>query len=106
MNDSVQIDLFTASGEAYARHSDPATSHAAAAAAEGRFATEMEGRVLECLRRSNGLNTHEVADLTGIPYWTVTPRIRPLVRKGLVEDSGERRPGPGQKRQCIVWKAT
>lgn len=102
-----QLDLIPQDGEAHARRSDPATSKDAADALEGEVATRMELKVLAALRNSpNGATTHELVGLTGLPYESVTPRIKPLRKKGLVEDSGAKRPGPGGKRQCIVWCLT
>lgn len=100
---TTQLEL----GEAHARTSDPDTSHAAARSVEGEHANSMENRVLHTIRifANYGITTHELVEATGIPYESVTPRIKPLVQKGLVVDSGERRPGTS-KRRCIVWKAT
>lgn len=93
------------SGEAWARRSDPGTSHEAALEVEGEQANRMELEVLLALRKApSGLTNHELVSLTGLPWNTVSPRVRPLVRKGWVQDSGERRKGPTGKR-CIVWKA-
>lgn len=98
-----QFDL-PLDGEARARNTDPATSHQAAAQVRGDDATRMEKLVFDCLNEApHGLTNHELVEATGLTWNTVTPRIRPMVRKGLVMDSGERRPGPTGKR-CIVWK--
>lgn len=90
---------------AAARHSDPTTSHDAARSIEGTEATRMEAKVFSAILGSHhGLTTHEISEITGIPYWSVTPRIRPLVRKGLIEDSHGKRAGDSG-RQSIVWTA-
>jgi len=102
MND-YQFDLFE--GQALARGSDPDTSHDAAQDVQGGKASRMEQQVLDMLKQyPDGLTGHELVHLTGIPYQSCTPRIRPLVRKGLVIDSGNRREGPCRK-QNIIWKA-
>lgn len=89
--------------ESYARTTDPTTSHVAAASI--RQANHMETVVLDAIAASpNGLTNHELVEATGLAWNSCTPRIRPLVRKGLVRDSGIRRAGPSY-RKCIVWKA-
>lgn len=96
-----QGDLF---GEAWARGSDPETSHDAADEVRGPDANKMERQVWEALiSHPNGLTMHGICAVTGLPWNTASPRIRPLVRKGLALDSGERREGPYGK-ACIVWK--
>ena len=91
-------------GEAHARTTDPTTSHQAAQ----RVALEacrMEVIVLEAIKLfPEGATSHEIVEATGLTWQTATPRIRPLVNKGLVVDSGVRRPGPTGKK-CIVWRA-
>ena len=92
--------------EAWARNTDPDTSHDAA----NKFdATKCEAIVLASLRANpDGLTNHEVSELTGLEIGSVSPRMRPLVRKELVEDSGERRvPNvrKARKRGQIIWKA-
>lgn len=99
-----QMPLFK-EGEAHARHTDPGTSKQAAAQVRGQEASHLEQLVLRVIREHPaGLTNHEIVDMAGITWNTATPRVRPLVRKGLVVDSGERRPGPCGKR-CIVWRA-
>ena len=92
---------------AYARRTDPATSHAAAESVKGSEASRMESLVLGQLRDypNRGLTTHEIAEIGLIPYESVTPRIKPLVKKGLVIDSGERRIPAGRTKAGIVWRA-
>ena len=101
---STQQDLFD--GQALARHSDPPTSQAAAEAVRGKEASGMEAIVVNVLKQApNGYTNHELVEATGLTWNTCTPRIRPLVRKGLVADSGCKRPGPTGKK-CVVWVAT
>ena len=93
-------------GEAHARSTDPETSEQAAERMRGEEANRVESVVLHALKRNpKGLTNHEIVEWTGLTWNTCTPRIRPLVRKGLVVDSGERRQGP-TNRKCVVWKAT
>lgn len=86
---------------ARARRSDPVTSKAAAASVE---VARMEGKVLEVLRQyPAGLTTEQITGYTGEPLVSISPRLRPLTEKGLVEDSGERRRNMSGRR-AIIWK--
>lgn len=90
---------------AYARSTDPTT---ASDAAETVSVAKAEMLVLERLRSKRllerGATSDEMAKMTGIDRVTVSPRFRPLERKGLICDSGERRRGQSG-RYSIVWKA-
>ena len=85
--------------DAYARHSDPETSKSAA---ERMRLSNMERIVFDVIKKLRGATTHEIADHTGISLVTVSPRIRPLVRKGMIQDSGKKRAGDSG-RKSIVW---
>ena len=101
MSNWTQGELF-----ARARHSDPETSHAAARSLKLKDINAMEAQVLAALRRNpQGLTNHGIVEETGLSWNTATPRVHPLVQKGLVYDSGNRRMGPAG-RSCVVWKAT
>lgn len=90
---------------AYARSTDPST---ASEAAETVSVAKAEMLVLSRLRTKRllerGATSDEMAKLTGIDRVTVSPRFRPLERKGLIVDRGERRRGQSG-RYSIVWKA-
>ena len=86
-------DLFT--DGAYARRSDPLTSHEAAARVDVQSA---ERQVLQCLRALGGKAiNNEIAEHLGCRVNASSPRMRPLEKKGLVRRTKERR-----NRQ-IVW---
>ena len=89
---------------AYARRQDPRTSHDAAASVD---VERLQGMILSALGPQiwlhTGLTTGEIADYIRVPRDSVSPRMKPLVDKGLVIDSGIRRAGPSG-RACIVWK--
>lgn len=88
---------------AYARADDLETSHEAAASIS---ATELEATVLDALRRfPNGATSYQIAAALRFSLVTVSPRLRPLVSKGLAEDSGRRERGPSG-RMRTVWRAT
>jgi len=88
---------------AYARRTDPDTSHEAA---ESVKPTELETLVLNALRSfgSTGATSHELVAETGMEWQTVSPRLRPLIRKGFAVETDKRRPGPSG-RNCIVFVA-
>jgi hypothetical protein len=84
-----------------ARRRDPETAKKAAAAVR---VGELEGLVLGRLRSHGGMTTHELAAALSVDLVSISPRMRPLVEKGLARDSGERRRGESG-RASIVWKA-
>ncbi len=84
---------------ALASSTDPATSHEAAA---GVQVQTIESRILAALRRERvGMTTHELARKLDLSLVTVSPRMRPLVNKGFIRDSGLRIGTPSR----IVWQA-
>lgn len=87
---------------ALARRTDPPTAHAAARSID---VTDLEALVLAALKCSlDGLTTHELATRCGLSLVTVSPRMRPLVHKARVRDSGRKRAGTSG-RKSIVWVA-
>jgi DNA-binding MarR family transcriptional regulator len=111
LHEADQFDLFGgmidhgANGtDAYARHSDPETS---AEAAESVKTTNVEAIVLEALREfgEDGATSHDLVAQTGMEWQTVSPRMRPLIRKGFAVETDRRRPGPSG-RKCIVFVAS
>ena len=91
--------------QAFARGTDPDTSHLAAQSMEGKC-QRIEGIVLEALKKrgDHGATTRELAALTGLDWGTVTPRMKPMEKKGFITDSGHTRPGISNRQQ-IVWLA-
>ena len=83
------------------RRTDPATSREAAEAIVEQL-PRLEAVVLEAVTAAGkrGATSHEIADATGLSLVTVSPRLRPLARRGKVIESGQRRDGR------IVWIAT
>jgi predicted ArsR family transcriptional regulator len=89
------------STDAYARTLHPETSHAAARSVRP---TDLEACVLRALRScKDGATSFELAELLGLSLVTVSPRLRPLVNKRLVRDSGRTRRGDSG-RPRIVWE--
>lgn len=87
---------------AYARRTDPSTSHDAAELVQVNI---LERVVLRTIA-SNEMTMLEVTGASAHPYGSITPRFRPLSQKGLIEDTGIRRPNPGSTREAIVWRLT
>jgi hypothetical protein len=53
---------------------------------------------------ARGLTADELASRLEIDRWFIQPRTSELRRKGLISDSGHRRPATGKL--AIVWTAT
>ena len=104
MNAAMQPSLFDTAPKreaGRARRRDPDTAKKAAAAVP---VADLEYRVLDLLRTFGGMTTHELAAALKVDLVSVSPRMRPLVEKGLAWDSGMRRRGESG-RASIVWKA-
>lgn len=65
-----------------------------------RIATE----VLNAIKFVGPMACHEVEELLPLRHTTASARIRELVKKGLLEDSGLKRKTPSG-RNAIVWRA-
>ena len=96
-----------------ARHSDPITSHQAAALASLK-ANSNRARCYEALWRAakndwrndwDGLTDFELADLTGLQQTSAGKRRLELVRLGLVEATPHTRPAPSGA-PARVWRVT
>jgi hypothetical protein len=74
--------------EAYARTSDPDTSHDAARAVD---ASRLEQVVLGTLKTYGPLTARGVAHLSLVDLQSITPRFAPLARKGLIRRTGVKR---------------
>ena len=84
-----------------ARSSDPDTSHQAAASIDS---THLEMLVYEVIaKHPNGCTSDEImAHFPSHGVQTISPRYAPLIRKGFIEDSGERRKGKSGKSQRVL----
>ena len=90
---------------AYARKTDPVTSHEAAEAITPLL-NKVEQGIYDalCSFLPKGATSDEIVEASGIQYRTVTPRLKPMCRKGFVVDSGEHKRGDSGRRQ-IIWMA-
>lgn len=92
---------------AYARKSDPQTSHNAANSMKNTII--LERKILEILRLKGPMTSEEAAIRLNIPLASITPRFRPLTNKNMVRQlknyDGKpvtRAGASGRKR--IVWE--
>lgn len=87
-------------------HRNVATSMAAADALAQKLG-RLQQIALVAIREAGarGVTTDELEDLLGFQRWSLRPRTSELRKKGLIRDSGHRRPNATGK-QAIVWVAT
>lgn len=84
-----------------ARHTDPSTSFDAANSVN---VAELEQKVWACLASEGAATTEELTDrLSPLSLVTISPRMAPLRRKGLVRGIGKKRNRSG--RAAIIWEA-
>lgn len=79
------------------------TSIAAADAIAERAPTLRELTLRAIQASEGGLTADEAADALGMSILSIRPRVTELARRGLVEDSGERRRNQSGK-SAIVWR--
>ena len=87
-----------------ARRTDPDTSHLAAAQQTPSKKATNQTRALEALKLAGtaGLNDFELARQTGIKQTSIGVRRGELVKAGLVNNSGHKRPSDTGS-PSIVW---
>lgn len=85
---------------AYFRKTDPETS---ALAAESIPVNLLEQVVYNTIKQSsNGMTTDEIEIATNMRPGSITPRIAPLIRKGYIIDTGERRKARSGRTQRVL----
>lgn len=96
-------DLFGTSPHMLHRSDSPDTSVDAAHAVDS---TRLEELVYVIVRSyAKGCTQDDVLgrrEVKGLPYSSVTARFSALLRKGLIEDTGERRPGRSGRSQRVL----
>lgn len=99
MINPMQKELF--GGEAFARDFDPETSHLAAL---GVSTAALELRVYEAGKKfPTGFISDDIARaLPDLGIQTFTPRFAPLLRKGLLVDTGFKRRGVSGRSQRVM----
>lgn len=90
------------SDEALSRSTDPETSREAAYVVN---VNKTESLVLRALYDKGSRTWDEVTEITGLRSSSVSPRFKPLRRKGLIVESGDTRKGESGRMQT-VWKIT
>jgi len=73
--------------DAFARATDPTTSHAGAATVD---VNALERMVVVSLRASGPATSTQVAERIGRDKWSISPRFAPLEAKGLIVRTGEK----------------
>lgn len=83
------------------RKTDPNTSKEAA---ESVPVQRLEKLVYEAIKAApNGLTAEEIEkSIPGVKLNSITPRIAPLIKKGYIEDSGERRRASSGRSQRVL----
>ena len=98
----MQCNLFTSAASPRARHTDPATSHAAAESMQGTAKLHRE-LIYGALHDYGDLTAEEAADRCGLHKVQANRRMKEMFRMGLVAPTGEtRRTEAG--RQARVWR--
>ena len=84
--------------KALARKTDPSTSYNTLT--DARISQLQRVVLTELWKQLSGLTTKEIASRSGVDRVSISPRMKPLVDAGLVEDSKLRRD------KSIVWWLT
>lgn len=98
------FELFPPLAEAWARVTDPPTSHEAAESVRGDRATYLEKLVVKDLKENGPSTTWEISGRTETNWSSIGPRMKPLEKKGLVRKTDKKRLSPNG-RNCIVYEA-
>ena len=99
------VDVENAILHPSARQSDPATAHQAAERVAPRAHSDELLVLTIHAQHPEGLTDHELATIAKRLYTSLGVRRKALVRKGLIVDSGLKRPTPTGS-DAIVWKVT
>lgn len=84
------------------RRNDPDTSASAAHAVD---TTKLEAMVFEAIKGfgERGCISDQIRDLfPGYPYSSITARYKALIDKGMIKDTGYRRPGNSGRSQRVM----
>lgn len=93
--------------KARARHADPISSREAAESLSSTHLEELERRIVGYLREQGewGGTVPELADALAMPRDSISPRMQPIARKGIIIPTRTRRKEEGKRIGCTVWVA-
>jgi hypothetical protein len=86
-----------------ARSTDPDTSQAAAEKVDSAKLERMVYEVI-CMYPNGCTSDQIIKHFPNKGVQTISPRLAPLIRKGLIYDTGERRPGSAGRKQRVLKK--
>jgi predicted ArsR family transcriptional regulator len=89
---------------ARARRTDPATSHEAAASLDYATLERLQALIAQALQSAGPLTTSELGERLIIARDSLSPRMKSLCERGIVEWTGQYRPGPSGRKQKL-WRA-
>lgn len=106
--DTKTLDLFATpsfgtNAQKMARNTDPDTSHEAAEKVDTARLERMVYEVI-CMYPSGCTSDQIMKHFPNHGVQTISPRYAPLLRKGLIYDTGDRRPGILGRRQRVLKK--
>ena len=81
-----------------ARNTDPDTSHEAAKI----HTSTLESMVFEALNKHGPMTAEEISQVTGVSLQSITPRIKPLMKIGILVDTGLRKPGASGRNRRVI----
>lgn len=90
-------------GENRARHTDPATAHAAAAASS-TYREKVDDVIVKCLAEHGRHSTLEVSEITGLKHNNISSRFIRLEQAGKIRRAGVSEPHPITRRRSTLWE--
>lgn len=94
--------IFGTNPKKLVRAKDPDTSHESAEKVDSVRLEEMVFEVIKTFKQEGCTSDQVLGLFPQLPYSSVTARYRALLDKGLIEDTGERRPGRSGRRQRVM----
>lgn len=101
--DLFSVPIFGTHPEKMARNSDPDTSQEAAEKVDSAKLEKMVYEVI-CMYPFGCTSDQIMKHFPKHGVQTISPRYAPLIRKGLIYDTGERRPGNLGRQQRVLKK--
>lgn len=101
----IEPDLFTYYRQhdaGLARLHDPDTSHAAAESVDATALEAIVHHVIKSFGPAGCISDDVLKSLPAYTYGTITPRYHPLIAKGLIVITGEKRKGVSGRSQRVM----